>query len=209
MTSVKGLHVIVGGNDVEQTYEVALIADAEGAAVVQLREKSRPASEVLEMADTLRKIIQHATFIINDRPDIAFATGSDGVHLGQDDLPLEEARKILGPNAIIGVSTSNVQQAIEAERAGANYLGFGHMFPTRSKEKHYQPRSREELHATIAAVSIPVVAIGGITTLNAEEIFCPGIGGIAVISAVSESKNPAAIIRQFVKMLEKHHAITA
>ena len=118
MTSVKGLHVIVGGNDVEQTYEVALIADAEGAAVVQLREKSRPASEVLEMADTLRKIIQHATFIINDRADIAFATGADGVHLGQDDLPIEEARKILGPGAVIGVSTSNVEQAIEAERRG-------------------------------------------------------------------------------------------
>ncbi len=209
MTSVKGLHVIVGGNDVEQTYEVALIADAEGAAVVQLREKSRPASEVLEMADTLRKIIQHATFIINDRADIAFATGADGVHLGQDDLPIEEARKILGPGAVIGVSTSNVEQAIEAEHAGSNYIGFGHMFPTRSKEKHSQPRSREELHAVIAAVSIPVVAIGGITTLNTEEIFCPGLGGIAVISAVNKAENPTAVIQQFVRMLEEHHAITA
>jgi thiamine-phosphate pyrophosphorylase len=209
MKSVEGLHVILGGHEFERTCELARIAEAEGACVIQLREKSRPTAEILEIADALRNIIQRAVFIINDRADIALATGADGVHLGQDDLPIEEARKLLGPDAIIGVSTSNVEQAVEAEHLCANYLGFGHMFPTRSKEKTSQPKSKDELASVIAAVSIPVIAIGGITTLNMDGILCPGLGGVAVISAVSDAENPAAVIREFVKRLEEFHAITA
>lgn len=115
---------------------------------------------------------------------------------------------MLGPNAIIGVSTSNIEQALEAEQKGANYLGFGHMFPTRSKEKASQPRSSYELRSVIAAVSIPVIAIGGISTSNVESILCPGLGGIAVISAVSDAENPAVVIKKFVRMLEEYHGIT-
>ncbi len=131
------------------------------------------------------------------------------MHLGQDDLPIEEAHKLLGADAIIGVSTSNMEQAIEAERAGANYIGFGHMFPTRSKEKSSAPKLKEELQSVIATVTIPVIAIGGITTSKMDEIVCPGLGGIAVISAVSDAKNPAIVIREFVKRLEDYHAVTA
>jgi thiamine-phosphate pyrophosphorylase len=209
MRSVEGLHVILGGGDFARTCQLARIAEAEGAAVIQLREKSKSTREILEVADNFRKIIKHSVFIINDRTDIALAVGADGVHLGQDDLPIGEARTLLGPNAIIGVSTSSVEQALEAEQKGANYLGFGHMFPTRSKDKTSHPRSSEELHAVIAAVSIPVITIGGITTSNVESILSPGLGGIAVISAVNDVENPAAVIRQFVRMLEEHHAITA
>ncbi len=209
MKSVEGLHVILGGNEFARTCELARIADAEGACVIQLREKSRPTSEILNIADALRKIVQRAVFIINDRADIALATGADGVHLGQDDLPIEEAHKLLGADTIIGVSTSNMEQAIEAERAGANYIGFGHMFPTRSKEKSSTPKLKEELQSVIATVTIPVIAIGGITTSKMDEIVCPGLGGIAVISAVSDAKNPAIVIREFVKRLEDYHAVTA
>jgi thiamine-phosphate pyrophosphorylase len=209
MKSVEGLHVILGINELARTYELARISESEGASVIQLREKSRPTEEILEIADTLRTIIQRALFIINDRADIALATGADGVHLGQDDLPIEEARTLLGSNAIIGVSTSNVVQALEAERDGADYIGFGHMFSTRSKEKHSNPKSNDDLRSVIASVSIPVIAIGGITTMNLEGIMYAGLGGIAVISAVSDAENPAAVIRHFVRMLEEHHAITA
>jgi thiamine-phosphate pyrophosphorylase len=209
MRMVEGLHVILGDTDHVRTCELARIAEAEGAAVIQLREKSRPTQEILYVADTLRRIIKRAIFIINDRADIALATGADGAHLGQDDLPIEEARKLLGANAIIGVSTSNVVQAIEAEHAGTHYLGFGHMFPTRSKEKTSQPKSLDELRSVIAAVSIPIVAIGGISISNAEGILCPGLGGIAVISAINDAENPAAVIRHFVRMLEERDAITA
>ncbi len=209
MNSLQGLHVIVGGDKIDRTLELARIADSEGASVIQLREKSRSDREIFEIAIGLRKIIHRAVFVINDRADIAKASGADGVHLGQDDLPIESARNLLGTNCIIGVSTSNIEQALEAEQKGAHYLGFGHMFPTRSKEKPSQPKSRDELRSVIASVSIPVIAIGGITTLNMEDIICPGLGGIAVISAVSEADNPAAVIRQFVRMLEEHHAIAA
>ena len=209
MRSVEGLHVILGGNDFARMCELARIAEAEGASVVQLREKSLSTSELLHIADALRTIIQRAVFIINDRADIALATGADGVHLGQDDFPIKAASDLLGPNTIIGVSTSNIEEAMEAEHMGANYIGFGHMFPTRSKEKNSLPKSRDELCSVIAAVSIPVIAIGGISTANMEGILCPGFGGVAVISAVSEADNPAAAIRQFVRMLEEYHAVTA
>jgi thiamine-phosphate pyrophosphorylase len=209
MRSVEGLHVIVGGTNHARTCELARIAEAEGATAIQLREKSKPTGEILVIADSLRKIIERAVFIINDRADIALATGADGVHLGQDDLPIGEARKVLGPNAIIGVSTSNVEQALEAEQKGANYLGFGHMFATRSKDKTSPPKSRDDLSVVIASVSIPVIAIGGISTSNVDSILSPGLGGIAVINAVNEAENPAAVIRQFVRMLEEYHAVTA
>src|ERR1019366_1505395 len=114
MRSVEGLHIILGSTDFPRTCELARIAEEEGAAVIQLREKSKPTYEILDTADALRSIIRRAVFIINDRADIALATGADGVHLGQDDLPIEAARTLLGPNAIIGVSTSNVEQAIDA-----------------------------------------------------------------------------------------------
>jgi thiamine-phosphate pyrophosphorylase len=207
MKNINGLHVILGGLEFDRMCELAKIAENEGAAVVQLREKSRQTSEVLKIADALRKIIQRATFIINDRADIALAAGVDGVHLGQDDLPVAEARIILGSSAIIGVSTSNVEQALDAEQAGANYLGFGHMFPTRSKEKTSAPRTMEELRAVIDAVSIPVIAIGGITLSNIDGILVPGLGGIAVISAVSLSENPRTAIRQLVKSIEEQNAV--
>jgi len=207
--NINGLHVILGGLEFDRMRELAKIADDEGAGVVQLRERSRSKNEVLKIAEELRKIIRQATFIVNDRADIALATGADGVHLGQDDLPAEEARIILGPNAIIGVSTSNVEQALEAQRAGANYIGFGHLFPTQSKEKSSAPRTVEELRAVIEAVSIPVIAIGGITLSNLNEILIPGLGGVAVISAVRGAENPCAVIRKLVKSVEEQNAVIA
>jgi thiamine-phosphate pyrophosphorylase len=209
MMNINGLHVILGGLEFDRMCELAEIAEGEGAAVVQLREKSCPSNEVLKIAGELRKIIRRAAFIANDHAEIALAVGADGVHLGQDDMPVDEARIILGTNAIIGVSTSNVEQALEAERVGANYLGFGHLFPTASKEKSSAPRTVEELRAVIAAVSIPVIAIGGINLSNIAQILVSGLGGIAVIGAVSMSDNPRAVIRQLVKSIEEQNAVIA
>jgi|ERR1700733_4103157 len=209
MKNVTGLHVILGGLEFDRTCELARIAEDEGAAVVQLREKSRSTGDVLKIADELRKIVTRAAFIINDRADITFAVGADGVHLGQDDLPIAHARGLLGLNAIIGVSTSNIEQALKAERVGANYLGFGHMFPTRSKEKTFAPRTSYELKKAISAVSIPVIAIGGITLENLDEILVPGLGGIAVISAFSGAENPREVIKKFVRRIEEQNAVIA
>ncbi|HEX5316640.1 MAG TPA: thiamine phosphate synthase [Candidatus Kapabacteria bacterium] len=209
MKRIAGFHVLIGSTSDARAIELATFAREAGAAVVQLRDKFRTDEELLELASSLRGVIEDVTFIINDRVDIAHTVKADGVHLGQNDLPIGEAREVLGPDAIIGISTSTVEEALEAERAGANYIGFGHMFPTRSKQKSTAPKSLEELRAIVAAVSIPVIAIGGIMESNVRDILIPGLGGIAVIGAVSESDDPSATIRNFVNLLEKHHAIHA
>jgi thiamine-phosphate pyrophosphorylase len=206
MKRIAGFHVLVGSTSDARAIELATFAREAGAAVVQLRDKFRSDEELLELASSLRGVIEDVTFIINDRVDIAHTVKADGVHLGQNDMPIGEAREVLGPDAIIGISTSTVEEALEAERAGANYIGFGHMFPTRSKEKSTAPKSLEELRAIVAAVSIPVIAIGGIMESNVRDILIPGLGGIAVIGAVSESDDSRGTIGNFVNLLEKHHA---
>ena len=206
MKSVRGLHVIVGGAAFKRTLERARIADAEGAAVVQLREKSIPDEEFIQRADTIRKIVANALFIVNDSADIAFACGADGVHLGQDDGSIGEARTRLGTDAIIGASTPTIALALEVERKGATYIGFGHMFPTNSKEKSSQPQTLDDLRSVIDAVNIPVIAIGGITEKNMSQILVPELAGIAVIGAIRDSSNPRETIRTLVRTLEEHHA---
>ena len=209
MKQIEGLHAIIGGLEKARICELARIAEAEGAVVVQLREKTRPTREILAIADALRVILKNTAFIINDRADIALAVGADGVHLGQDDLPISAARALLGDDAIIGVSTCSVDEAIAGERSGANYLGFGHMFATRSKLKTTEPKTIEQLRAVIAAVSIPVIAIGGITMENISHIQEPALGGVAVISAISNAHDPRIVIREFIAKLKKHHAAIA
>jgi len=122
-----------------------------------------------------------ACLIINDYADIALAVEADGVHLGQDDLPLREARSIMG-NRIIGISTHSVQEALEAERDGADYIGFGSIFPTATKE--VVPRGVDGLRAIKTAATIPVIAIGGIRPDNALSVFETGCDGVAVSSGL-------------------------
>lgn len=203
MRELSGLHLIVGG---DRALEIARIGDELGVAAIQLREKEKPVSHILRLADELRAVIKQAAFIINDRPDIAKAAGADGVHLGQDDLPIPVAREMLGARAIIGVSTGSVEQAVEAHTAGANYLGFGHMYPTASKRKETPPRSLDELKAVVSAVNIPVIAIGGITTENAAPLLAAGASGIAVIGAISNADDPERIIRNLLEILAQANA---
>ncbi len=209
MKRVAGLHVIVGTTSEARMLELACMAKEEGASVVQFRNKTASDEQFLCTALRLRNVLNDVTFIVNDRVHVGREAGADGVHLGQQDVPIGEARALLGAEAIIGVSTSTVAEALEAERTGANYLGFGHMFPTASKEKVSLPRTKEELHSAVVAVSIPVIAIGGITEANFGTIAMPGLGGMAVIRAISESPNPQATIRNLVKMIEECHATFA
>lgn len=206
---IAGLHVILDTANEARTLKLARLAEEEGAAAVQLRDKVASDEELVEMGKHLRHILKTTAFIVNDRVDVALKVDADGVHLGQGDMPIAQARELLGPNAIIGVSTGDVEQALEAERSGADYLGFGHMFPTRSKEKASLPRTTKELASVVVAVSIPVIAIGGISQQNLSDILVPCLGGIAVISAISESHDPRATIRNFVRTLEEHRAIYA
>jgi thiamine-phosphate pyrophosphorylase len=158
-----------------------------GATIVQLREKTGSTRKILETAYEIRKLTQKAKipFIINDRLDIAMAVNSDGVHLGQEDMPLNIARKILGKDRVIGISATNLEEAIEAESQGADYLGVGPIFATPSKEDAAEPMGLGGLAEIRKKVKIPIVAIGGISWENMGEVIRAGADGVAVISAIA------------------------
>lgn len=157
-----------------------------GATAIQMREEEMNDREQLQAARRLRELAHSfgAWFFINDRPDLAWLSGADGVHLGQDDLPVPEVRRVLGPSAVIGLSVDTVEEAREAERQGADYIGLGPMAPTSTKPDAGPRVSIEDLQRVVQAVSIPVVAVGGIGLDNARQISRAGAGGIAVVSAV-------------------------
>ncbi|MBZ0155468.1 MAG: thiamine phosphate synthase [Alphaproteobacteria bacterium] len=155
-----------------------------GIRWVQYREKDKTKRDMYEEALHLRELTRRfgACFIVNDYADLALAVDADGVHLGQDDLPLAEARKIMG-HRIIGISAHSLREAEEAERGGADYIGFGSIFPTTTKEVG-APRGVEVLKEIKAAVRIPVIAIGGIKADNAASVFAAGCDGVAVSSGL-------------------------
>lgn len=161
-----------------------------GASFIQLREKNLPFDEFLAEANEIKELCKEymVPFVINDNVDVALACDADGVHLGQDDMSPIEARKMLGDNKIIGISAVNLEQAILAEKQGADYLGVGAVFPTSTKEDAAYV-SYEELKKICEAVSIPVVAIGGIGANNIMELKGSGIDGISVVSAIFAQKN--------------------
>jgi thiamine-phosphate pyrophosphorylase len=157
-----------------------------GVTMVQLREKEAPAREFLALAKELLALLRllHIPLIINDRLDIVLASGADGLHIGQSDLPLVEARRIGGKNLIIGVSAATREEALEAERDGADYIGAGAVFPTGSKADVSAVIGLEGLKEICAAVKIPVAGIGGIDPGNARTVMNAGAAGVAVISAI-------------------------
>lgn len=174
-----------------------------GARIVQLRAKDATARELVQMGQAIRALTRayNATFIVNDRLDIALAVEADGVHLGQDDLPVPLARKIAGEAFIIGVSAETVEEAKRAEAEGANYLGVGPMFATATKPDAGTPIGPQRLRDIKAAVAIPVYGIGGITLENAPLVMQAGADGICVISAIIGAPDPADATRQFLTML--------
>lgn len=154
-----------------------------GIKLLQLRAKVMPAGDFLQLARVARSLTRSydCRLIVNDRVDIALACEADGVHLGQEDLPLHATRKLMA-NKMIGVSTHEVEQAREAERGGADYIGFGPMFGTTTKETGYSARGPAMLRRVRDSVSIPIVAIGGITEGNVNEVWQAGADSAAIIT---------------------------
>lgn len=182
------LYVITG----HAFYKGRRLEDVIGAAVrggadcIQLREKDYTGRELLQAGHLLRRITREAgvRLIINDRIDVAKAVDADGVHLGQDDLPIEVARDMLGPDKIVGISTHSVAEALAAERAGANYIGLGPMKPTQTKLDTEPVVGPSGLLEVRRHVQVPIVAIGGIKAEDTAEIIRNGANAVAVISAV-------------------------
>lgn len=173
-----------------------------GATMIQLREKTLNDSDLLDLAKKMKKMTDyyHIPLIINDRPDIALRCDAAGVHLGQEDGSVREARRLLGPGKIIGVSAHNAAEAASAEAAGADYLGVGSVFSTSTK-KNTVPVSVDLLREISETAEIPVAAIGGITASRIPALKDTGIDGIAVVSAVFADDNPAAAASRLSKAL--------
>jgi thiamine-phosphate pyrophosphorylase len=165
--------------------EMVVRALKAGIKWIQFRYKDGSRRETYKESGSLRNITNdfNAIFIINDHPDIALSVHANGVHLGQDDLPLKEARKIMGNGKLIGVSTHNLDQALDAERNGADYIGFGPVFDTVTKDAG-DPKGVHMLREIKNRVHIPVVAIGGINLENVKSVFAAGTDAVAVASAI-------------------------
>jgi thiamine-phosphate pyrophosphorylase len=166
--------------------EAVEAAIAGGATMVQLREKEASTGEFYRIAREVQVLTRrhHIPLVINDRPDIALAVGAEGLHLGQSDLPLPVARRLVGRKMFIGLSASTVEDALRAQVQGADYLGAGAVYPTGSKADAGEAIGPEGLAEICAAVKIPVVAIGGINADNTAEVIRAGATGIAVISGI-------------------------
>lgn len=177
-----------------KTIELALSG---GVRTVQLRERGLPTGELYSLASELRKITSDfkANLIINDRVDIALAVEADGVHLGWQSLPFGLVRKLLGFEKLIGVSTHNRQEALQAQSCGADYITFGPIFDTPSKAGILKPTGVEEIQKLKREIHIPVVALGGINERNVEAVLDGGADGIAVISSIMQADDPEGAAR--------------
>lgn len=177
----------LNGKTLSEEVEEAIIG---GATFIQLREKNLDSDDFLSEAIEIRKICNkyEVPFVIDDNVEIAIKSGADGVHLGQNDMNISQARALLGKNKIIGATARTVEQAVRAEQEGADYIGSGAVFATSTKSDTV-PLSYENLCKICRSVSIPVVAIGGINTGNVKYLTGSGISGIAVVSGIFKSDN--------------------
>jgi len=194
------------GRDLEVILDATL---AGGCRMIQLREKEWPSGRLLPLAERMRDRCRRAgaTFIVNDRVDLALAVGADGVHLGQDDLPPRAARPLLRPGMVLGRSTHSVGQAREAQVEGADYIAVGSMFPTRTKP-NFQLVGPELIRAIRPETRSPLVGIGGVTRENVAEVIRAGADGVAVISAVCGAPDPAAATREFLAAIRAARDLT-
>lgn len=198
-----GLCVITDRSSCRISYEEMVLRTLRaGARWVQYRDKISSKRAVYEEAVRLRNIARdfEAVFIVNDYPDIAHAADADGVHLGQDDLPLREARKIVGRKKIVGISTHNLNEAIEAERNGADYIGVGPVFQTGTKDAGL-PKGTALIREIKRQIHIPVVAIGGINLDNIMSVMQEKADAVAVASAIL-SGNIEDNTRKFLEMIK-------
>lgn len=180
------------------TREIITSAVDGGVTIVQLREKDCSTREFIEQALTLKDFLEARgiPLIINDRVDVAQAVAADGVHLGQTDMPLELAKKILGDAMIIGISAESLEDAIAAEKGGADYLGVSPIYATPTKTDTAPALGLKGLRKIRNAVRLPLVGIGGLNKSNSAEVIRSGADGVAVVSAIVSAEDPAAAARE-------------
>lgn len=180
------------------TCAVVEAAVAGGVCCVQLREKHCSTREFIDEARQLLALLrpQKIPLIVNDRVDVALAIGADGVHLGQSDMHIRDARQLLGPQRIVGISAESLGDAIQAERQGADYIGVSPVFGTATKEDIAEPLGLVGLRRIRQAVKVPLVGIGGIHAGNAAEVMHSGADGVAVVTAIVSAQCPETSARE-------------
>lgn len=200
-----GLYVVTDrsltkGRSLEVVIEAAL---AGGAKAIQLREKDLSTRDLYQLVERLLPIVrgQGASLLINDRVDLTLVLPIDGVHLSRTSLPPAEARALLGPARLIGVSCHSPEEAIEAERGGADFIAFGPLFPTPSKAPYGPPVGLTRLSEVRRQVRLPILGIGGITVVNVASVVAAGADGAAIISAVMAADDPAHAVSALLQVV--------
>ncbi len=174
--------------------EIASFALEGGADTIQLREKKAGIRHVLQQADEVAEVcrLRDATFVVDDRIDVVLASAADGIHLGQSDFPVARARALLGEHVLIGATATNPDQAIAAAVEGADYVGFGPVFETRSKANPASIKGLAVLRSVCRQIRIPVIAIAGITVHRVASVLEAGAFGVAVMTAITTATDPIA-----------------
>jgi thiamine-phosphate pyrophosphorylase len=201
MKRIGKLHILTDFS-FQQKYshaELARLAIQGGADTIQFRQKHGSIRDFLASARSVQEVCAESgtTFLVNDRVDIAMAVGANGVHLGQEDLPLEDARRVMGPEAIIGLTTPTLALAEKAARLGADYVGFGPVYPTKSKANPAAVKGVDGLSQFCKGCPLPVIAIAGITVDRCAEVLAAGAYGVAVMTAVSLAQYPEIEAQKF------------
>ena len=183
--------------------EAARLCYEGGADVVQLRAKNVDGGELLAVAKEIQKIAEEHCkfFIVDDRVDVAVLAGADGVHIGQSDIPVAEARRLCGDDMIIGVSVSTVEEAVKAVEDGADYLGIGPIFSTKTKADAGDALGLDAIYDIRKAVDVPIVGIGGINKGNLLDVLHAGADGVAVVSAIMAQKDIKAATHELKVMI--------
>ncbi|WP_342615299.1 thiamine phosphate synthase [Peribacillus frigoritolerans] len=187
----------------EKLTEIIAESVSGGVSIVQLREKNNSSLSFYKKASALKQLLNELSIplIINDRVDIALAVGADGIHIGQDDLPLTVVKQMVPEDMIVGVSVSTLEEAHEAERNGADYIGVGSVFPTKTKQDATL-MAIGDLEEICRSVSIPAVAIGGITADNISALSNSGLSGTAVVSAIMNAESPKSASESLLKIIK-------
>jgi thiamine-phosphate pyrophosphorylase len=185
--------------------EITRLAIVGGADTIQYRQKSGSTREMIEIARNMKRLCSEAdvTFIVNDRLDVAIAAKADGVHLGQDDFPIPMARQLLGEGRIIGGSAATLDEARKCLSEGADYVGFGPVYPTSSKDDAGPVSGIDILKQVVEIIPVPIIAIGGVGAENIPDVMRAGARGIAVISAVCCQYDPEKATRSLYQALNK------
>ncbi|MFY1110611.1 MAG: thiamine phosphate synthase [Methanosarcinaceae archaeon] len=198
---------LVTDSDLSRKGTLSDVGDAveSGCKIIQYREKNKNTKEMINEASEIKKICRdNAIFLVNDRIDVALAAGADGVHIGQDDMPIDIARKLLGAEKIIGLTVHNRDEAIEAEQKGADYVGLGPIFDTSTKKDAGKGIGSDRIREVKNAIKIPVVAIGGINKENCRNVIESGADSLVAISAIVCSEDVKRETQDFIEIILKH-----